>query len=578
MYFYLTGDTLEIIYSLSTVISMVVLLYFLIAGKRNGLLLSFAAFQFFIFLWNATRLIQVENGGYQKSLGILSVLDILRNAIYKYNFEFFFISFAALSWLIFSLFFSGSAICHKLLPLILLGIPSAMSYISAFTNMHHHLFFSFNGPGVLFIIHAAIAYSYSIIGTVLMIIFALKKNGRMKMQSILLIIAVIFPLVLMLNGDIYLIFVNVHVPLHFNFDSTPIAFTLTNLIVGIAVFQYRFLNITPIAIKKIVDSIKNPIIAVEGTNKVIYCNEFFRDLYSTVDSNVQKDIDFGLIISELELLIEYDEESRCSLDAIKDASILQFEGEIHVCKPVSRLFSVNIQPLLNKKLVLGKIITFNDITDIAELTAAKERNRIAMNVHDTLGHTMTVLLTLLKVSSITCGVDNEKTREKLLEAIDITRCGLKQLRNSISDMAPNKPVTDEPKQSIHELIRHFEKTGLKVEFISNGFELLSESIYLDTVFRICQEAMTNSLKHGNAKNVSIVLKYTGGTLKLFVTNDGHGCRNIKRGFGLSSMEQRVKSLKGVIKVGSDGEKGFSIYVEIPVLINSADILLADAGG
>jgi signal transduction histidine kinase len=88
--------------------------------------------------------------------------------------------------------------------------------------------------------------------------------------------------------------------------------------------------------------------------------------------------------------------------------------------------------------------------------------------------------------------------------------------------------------------------------------------YKNTIYRICQEALTNSLRHGKATNVSIILRLSDDMISLYIIDDGVGCKNIKKSIGLSNMENRVMELGGKISFGSDGEKGFNINVDFPL--------------
>ncbi len=82
-----------------------------------------------------------------------------------------------------------------------------------------------------------------------------------------------------------------------------------------------------------------------------------------------------------------------------------------------------------------------------------------------------------------------------------------------------------------------------------------------------------ALKHGKATESSIILKFSENIIKLFIFDNGIGCKKlcVEKGFGLQGMQQRVKVLNGDIKFGSDGKKGFNIHVEIPLLITEEEI-------
>lgn len=88
-------------------------------------------------------------------------------------------------------------------------------------------------------------------------------------------------------------------------------------------------------------------------------------------------------------------------------------------------------------------------------------------------------------------------------------------------------------------------------------------LYAGVIYRICQEALTNSIRHGKARNISIVLRFSISMIKILIIDDGVGCSELHEGFGLSGMKQRIKELNGKIEYGSGGENGFSIFAEIP---------------
>ncbi|MDP4091551.1 MAG: histidine kinase, partial [Bacillota bacterium] len=107
-------------------------------------------------------------------------------------------------------------------------------------------------------------------------------------------------------------------------------------------------------------------------------------------------------------------------------------------------------------------------------------------------------------------------------------------------------------------------TGMKVELTADKLDNVLTSNQADVIYRVCKEALTNSLRHGKAEHVSIIFKLVEKNIKLFIFDDGCGCREISLGLGLKGMRERVQEEKGSIAYGSDGEKGFNIHVELPV--------------
>ena len=86
----------------------------------------------------------------------------------------------------------------------------------------------------------------------------------------------------------------------------------------------------------------------------------------------------------------------------------------------------------------------------------------------------------------------------------------------------------------------------------------------EAVIRLCQEAVTNAIRHGKAEKINIILRFSVNQLEIYILDNGIGCSDIKKGFGLLGMEERIVSdLKGVLNFGSL-EGGFTIRAVIPL--------------
>ena len=222
---------------------------------------------------------------------------------------------------------------------------------------------------------------------------------------------------------------------------------------------------------------------------------------------------------------------------------------------------------LNLKLKNANVKLKQYASTIEEIAALKERNRLARDVHDTLGQTLSILITLLQVSLLSCKTNVNETEEHINKALLITSNGLNELRRSISDLTSAKEEEKNLFDTLERLVNDFEYSGLNVDLSVNKIDQNLDKSYAEALYRICQEALTNSIKHGKASEASIILKFSENNIKLFIFDNGIGCKKlcIGKGFGLQGMQQRINSLNGNIKFGSDGEKGFNIHVEIPLL-------------
>lgn len=202
---------------------------------------------------------------------------------------------------------------------------------------------------------------------------------------------------------------------------------------------------------------------------------------------------------------------------------------------------------------------------IEESAAAQERKRIAGDVHDSVGHTMAVIISLIGVCTLACQKkDMETVKHKLDDMMRAALKGQNELKHSVQGILLNSWESLGIVQSIHSLIKGFEKTGVKVDFTVEGYESSAAAVHSKVIYRVCFEGLTNALKHGRAKQVNILLSFTENIISLYIIDDGIGCKEIKKDTGLLGMEERVFKSGGRITFGSDGEKGFNIHVEIPL--------------
>ena len=275
-----------------------------------------------------------------------------------------------------------------------------------------------------------------------------------------------------------------------------------------------------------------------------------------------------ILVDFLKNHIENTEENHQLIQAIAEPSSEFVSGELNLLGYQKKCFLVNIQPiLLENEELMGRIVSFNDISDyknaVAELLVIKERNRMARDIHDTLGHSMTLMIALLETSNLVFDKDSAKAREKLVEAIKVAKEGLGDLRRSVSGLVPRKLEMDNLLESLYGLFQDFQSSGIKIDLTVEGTVFYENPVYSDVIYRVCQEALTNSLRHGKASNVNIILSFKDGWVKLFIFDDGSGCNNIRKGFGLSGMEQRIRALNGDLIYGTS-ETGFNIIAELPM--------------
>ncbi len=211
--------------------------------------------------------------------------------------------------------------------------------------------------------------------------------------------------------------------------------------------------------------------------------------------------------------------------------------------------------LLNKQLMEANI-------RLNEMTIVEERNRIARDLHDTIGHSLTGTIMGLEMIDLLMDDDLDKAKEMVISLKDSSRENLARVREVVNTLAPNENIS-KGIESFNELIASFKaNTNIYIDFIIDG-DMVKVSPNINIVlYRIIQEGLTNALRHGHADNVMIKLIYNEKAIELIIKDNGRGAEEITKGFGLKSMEDRVFSIGGSISFMS--KDGFSILVNIPL--------------
>lgn len=583
-----------VIYIVVIQLSLTILFYLFFQAKRNALLFSFAFVHLITILWTLRALLVLVVVSYIKDQNqLLAAFDLI-----NWKLGVFVGAFIGLAWLMFSLNYVEWKLSKNKKVILLLAAPSVCFFIVAVTNNYHHLFMKDFSPGIFYWMHVLIKYGYIITGFFVLVKYAIKQNGPELKRTVLLMISYCLPFVSSIINEYRLEILHIK-PILGYYDPAPIGFFIGTVFITLIIHKYRFLNIKTIALNKIVDNLKQAIIIVDHFNKVVGMNRSFIDVFLSA-RQIKHDVNIVFLNKFFENSMDNHQEIHEIVRIINSNSQESFQGELKLVKPDLRYYDLVIYPILGNGKVLGRIISFDDITKIKrvmaelekknddlsglnnelvskneqlrdyavaveELAVIKERNRFSRDVHDTLGHTMTVLITQLQVIGIICDQEPNKVKGIIREILNTAKDGLNELRRSISGLRPGKLNGNNLDEAINKLITDFGATGMKIDFLVNGECNNMNSEYYHVIFRICQEALTNSLRHGKAKHVDIVLNYIDGRVKVLIKDDGCGCIKINKGFGLTGMEERVINLGGIIHYGSDGEKGFNIFFELPAM-------------
>lgn len=201
---------------------------------------------------------------------------------------------------------------------------------------------------------------------------------------------------------------------------------------------------------------------------------------------------------------------------------------------------------------------------IEQMTLVEERNRLARELHDTVGHTFTSVIMGMDAVSYLMDTAPEKAKEKLDVLRQVTRNGLEEVRRSIHQIAP-PPEEGTLPQQLTRLAEDFSNhTGTAVSISTTGEECeLSRHVQL-ILIRCLQESITNAKRHGQAENIRIGLEYGEKRFFLTIVDNGSGSDNVEAGFGLTSMRERLASVQGILEVTSSAGQGTRVVCSVPL--------------
>nr|WP_279590944.1 histidine kinase [Modestobacter marinus] len=194
---------------------------------------------------------------------------------------------------------------------------------------------------------------------------------------------------------------------------------------------------------------------------------------------------------------------------------------------------------------------------------AEERARIAQELHDLLGHTLTVMVVQAGAGRVV--LDTEPARARaLLETIESTgreaMDELDRLLSALGEQAADPPgMADLPR-----LVARLAEAGVAVRLdVAPGADDVPRSLH-SSAYRIVQEALTNALNHGAASSAIVRVARVGGALTLEVVDDGRAPHAYAPGRGLIGIAERAAVLGGSVEHGPTAAGGFRVSASLPV--------------
>ncbi|EMF49005.1 fructose sensor histidine kinase [Streptococcus parauberis KRS-02109] len=204
----------------------------------------------------------------------------------------------------------------------------------------------------------------------------------------------------------------------------------------------------------------------------------------------------------------------------------------------------------------------NDYIAITEKVAVdRERKRISREIHDTLGHALTGISAGIDAVKVLIEIDSNKAKSQLNIVSDVVREGIVDVRRSLNKLRPDALEGRTLEDALNKIIREFEGvSNIKIKLNYNWTTADLSVAVEDIIFRIIQESITNSLRHGHASEV-IIDMVEDADYMMFIKDNGIGAEEIVYGYGLMQMQERLAIIGGEITFNT--KNGFETVIRIP---------------
>lgn len=201
-------------------------------------------------------------------------------------------------------------------------------------------------------------------------------------------------------------------------------------------------------------------------------------------------------------------------------------------------------------------------TRIEDIATLQERNRIAREIHDSLGHSLITFNLHLEAALRLLESNPQEAKDFLLEVKQVAATALRDVRQSVATLRSNPLQGQSLEDAIASLIQEFQKsTGILPDCGINLSHPVTPDVKM-AAYRIIQESLTNIYKHAKATEVNIQI-WTDSQFHLMIQDNGKGFNltQTTTGFGLQGMRERTQALGGTLTITTASGKGCQVKVE-----------------
>ncbi len=198
---------------------------------------------------------------------------------------------------------------------------------------------------------------------------------------------------------------------------------------------------------------------------------------------------------------------------------------------------------------------------LSETLVYEERNRIAKDIHDNAGHSMTTVIVQTEAARLLIDKDPAEAKNRIISANLQARNALEQMRESVHLLAGRKktrPLREELEEIIAQTVG-----GTEIKARCNFCDAQPGEEADRFLCNSLKECLANGIRHGGATAFYVELKAEDGFVTLYISDNGRGVDGeIRPGFGLNGIIEKAKSLGGGCTLASERDEGFEVKITV----------------
>lgn len=205
-----------------------------------------------------------------------------------------------------------------------------------------------------------------------------------------------------------------------------------------------------------------------------------------------------------------------------------------------------------------------------ELAAAEERNRLAREIHDGLGHYLTTMKVQAELARTLIEQDADQAEKALSKLEAMIGEALGDVRRSVAALRSEPILGSGLLTALEGLVDESRAAGLATELYVKGERRRLAPAHELTLYRAVQEGLTNVRKHAQARQAKVMVEFEAEAVRLRIEDDGAGSRleagqayELQGSFGLLGLRERAQILGGDLRIRSTPEQGFCLEIELP---------------